>query len=317
MKKRIHTILILIAAVILWTGCTNEIETDIPSSGQVIDFSCDALQSRAQETTSGTIESFRVTAIWAKNASEQPPLMNGQFVEKRDGYWTYSPVLYMPGYGTVDFFAYSPANASVSGLSGVGSSTISLEYDVTTDPLRQQDLMIADALEQTSSPISLNFQHMLSSVKVEAQSISAGYSFLIHKVQLLDICRQGTLVGTTSGSPKNTTWDWTAQSYEADYTVYQNGYIKATTTATPITDTTVGPLMLLPQYLFEKYLYVKYDVINSTGNIESTEHVDAFPFTLNLEKGRRYTLRLQLSHGTGGTRSSGSSSSSKLEIIHE
>ncbi|MDH6535549.1 hypothetical protein D0T51_10580 [Parabacteroides sp. 52] len=321
MKKRIHTILIFLAAVALCTGCSNEIESDIPGSGQAIDFACGILQSRAEETTFETIESFRVSAVWVKNGSEQLTLMDGQFVEKRENQWTYSPVMYMPTYGTVDFFAYSPAQTSVSNfkIDENNNNEVSFTYKVNTDPFKQHDFMVAEAVGQTSTPVRLDFQHMLSSVKVEAQSTSADYSFLVWKVALTDIYSEGILTGTTSGNPKNTVWTWGSLSdSDEEYVVYESSGspILIGPTPTPVSDPRLGSFMLLPQTLTGDVKVTYSTVNNSTGVVESSTNELTFSLgDTQLDRNRKYTFCLQLSHG--GTRSSIPASSASLEVITE
>ncbi|MDL2320294.1 fimbrillin family protein [Alistipes sp. OttesenSCG-928-B03] len=249
MRKAIHTIFVLAAAALLWTGCDDK---SVPGEnrGRAIDFSCSAEKSRAQATTAENIASFRVSAVWTKAANDYAPkYMDKQAVDKIDGIWTYSPVCYMPSYGSVDFFAYSPAEASVSdfGFGGEPYDNLSLAYDVTSDPAAQHDFMVAANLKTLRTPVQLEFQHALSSVRVTARSAVSGTTFRVYDVKLLNLNRKGVLSAQTGGDPQTTNWTWSAQSDLTTYTIAQNGPVDASATSVAISDPDVGPLMVLPQ----------------------------------------------------------------------
>lgn len=327
MKKRIYTILtLLVAATLLVAGCSDDIETEPGvDPGRAIGFSCGDAESRAEEATAANISSFRVWAVMAKASGgyvddfmdEQPVKKNGS------GVWTYSPIRYMPIDGsTVDFFAYSPANATVSDftISGATHDQISLDYDVTTDPAAQHDFMVAAALEEVSAPISLMFRHVLSSVRIEARGATPGYAFRVNEVKLLNIYRRGTLTGTTSASPKTTTWTWGSLSTKTSYTIAQNGPVDLATYFTPISDPAVGPLMILPQTVEKggavtdisqvgtaSYIAVRYDVFDSMSSLVAKDATSyfvlgdpddisnpnaGFPFKMN----GKYVFRIDLKY---------------------
>ncbi|MDH6357860.1 fimbrillin family protein [Parabacteroides sp. PF5-9] len=319
MKRSIYTILIFLTTTLLWTACSDHTDIDLPVERQ-ISFACDAIASRVQETTGGTIATFRVSSGWTRPSGDWVSLMDGQYVEKRGINWYYSPASVMPASGTVDFFAYSPANASIIDYNHYGPlrDQVELIYDVTNDPLIQHDFMVAEALEQTESTISLNFQHMLSSVTVEAKSIISGYVFRIHEVKFYELKRRGVLSGTTSSSPKTTTWWWNGQSGIADYTVYQKGAVDVADTYKPITDAAVGPLMVLPQSeLGDSFVFLDLELFDTSGNLINSRGIIAIPYTKDFEMGKKYTFRIQLSPDL--LRSSGEHPgfSATLEVIAE
>lgn len=252
MRKKIHTILALAAATALWTGCSEASDPGL-ESGSGIRFSCGA-ESRVQETTAGDISSFRVSAVWTKAPGNYVHnYMTGQLVEKNgSGDWVYSPIRTMPSYGAIDFFAYSPANASVSDftIGGPAHDQVSMTYSLTNDPEAQQDFMVAQSLEATTPSVYLNFQHMLSSVRVKARSVSAGLACRIREVRLLNFFRQGRLDGITSTSPKMTVWKWDTDPglhSKSTYTIAQPGAVDVVDAYLDISDLAAGPLMILPQ----------------------------------------------------------------------
>lgn len=243
----------------MWTGCSNYVEyvPDEPA-GRAIGFSCGTVKSRAQEIdNSDDMTSFRVSAVWAKAAGGyMDDFMDRRPVQRIDGIWKYSPVLYMPtDGGTVDFFAYSPADATVGdfNISGENHDMVSITYSVTTDPASQHDFMVAEALGVNTPSVSLDFRHVLSSVRVGVRStLPEAYTFQVYEVKLLNLNRRGVLTGITSDSPgKTTSWTWNGWSEPTAYTIAQKGPVKVSFSAsgeyTPVSDPDAGPLMILPQ----------------------------------------------------------------------
>lgn len=303
MKKAIHTILALAAAAVLWTGCDDKIGTP-PDLGRAISFICDETETRAQEATAGNMTTFRVWAGWRKSAGEYiGDYMNGQLVEKKGGAWVYSPVLYMPAYGSVDFFAYSPADATVK----VSNDRTHLDYEVTTDPASQHDFIIAEAPGKTTTPVALNFQHTLSSVSVEIKNNHPDYSYRIRAVKLINLHRKGTLTRESSG------WSWKNQSDKTTYTFNQNGYIDIASGEQKRISDIADPLMILLQTVERgvstndpdqltsgAYVAVTYNLYDSQGDdvlglsltnyIPLGDPINGFTFEMN----GKYTLSIDL-----------------------
>lgn len=258
MRKTIHTILLFFASSALWTGCDGKAEpAPVEPAGRAIGFSCGAEKSRAQIVSSAAdINNFRVWAGWTKgNGHYTGDYMDGQLVKREGVEWIYSPVVYIPTDGSVDFFAYSPADAAASRIDdGKDPDLVSFTYDVTTDLASQHDFMVAGTLDKTTSSVHLYFQHMLSSVRVEARSATNGVSVRVYEVRLLNLCRQGVLTGEISGTPRAANWSWSGWSKPAAYTIPQNVPVDVGDTYTPIPDPDAdpdaagsGPVMILPQ----------------------------------------------------------------------
>lgn len=251
MKKVIHTILALSAASVLWTGCSEDAAGE--NHGRMIDFSCTDTKSRVPETDADNMSSFRVSAVWTKSPGVYvPTFMDEQAVEKNpDNVWEYSPVCYMPSAGTVDFFAYSPADAAVSGFgfNGTPYNQVGLTYEVTTDPAAQHDFMVAATIGQTETPVPLEFRHMLSSVSVKVRNMEQAFICRVYKVELLNLFRRGTLTGVADKGLKTTEWTWSGQSGLTSYTITGSTPIDigGNLEPIPIPGPSATPLMILPQ----------------------------------------------------------------------
>lgn len=314
MRTKIHIILALTAVMLLWTGCANE-----PTENRrAIKFACGSEKTRAQETTTKSMESFRVSAIWARQSGEyELDFMDEQLVSKNsNGDWEYSPVRYMPANdGTVDFFAYSPADAGVKKfeITGTKHDQVKITYDQTTDLAMQRDFMVAENLEKTSAPVFLNFRHMLTSLRIEARTTVQNLGII--EVKLINLYRQGVLTGTTSSAPgKATTWTWESLSRKATYSFFPEDYIPINKYYTYVTEPE-NPIMILPQtvnkapYITHQppiggdaYIAVFYNTFDGNGPTVDQDFVEYIPIcgensseeSLTFEVGKKYVFKVDV-----------------------
>lgn len=283
----------LFVALLLSMGCDAP-TLPIERQDSAIAFSCETAKTRVEDTTEENLSSFRVTAAWRRAGYSSPELLlEHQKVQKNDeGIFTYSPLSYMPATGRVDFVAYSPADAAVNELSITNPDHFELSYDVTTDLLLQHDLLIADRLDATTSPVSLHFQHLLSSVRIEVKDNSPLYDYRLKTVMLLNIYRRGQLIGFPSGSPRTTTWYWSEQELPTTYTLLQEASLTVTDSYSDTSLPATGSLMLLPQITSaEAYVYLIYEEYASDGT-KVGDVTSAFPLDATFEAGKRYCLQI-------------------------
>lgn len=318
----------LAAAAVLWAGCSDKADSE-DNRQNAIGFSCNTAKSRVTETTTATISSFRVSAVWARNNGTYiDDFMAEQLVKKESGSWVYSPVQYMPTDGSkIDFFAYSPANATISdfAIGGTNHDEVTLTYDVTTDLAAQQDFMVASALEKTSSPIELQFEHALSSVRIEAKCAERYAYCNLRSIKWMELPREGILTGTCSGTPKQMTWEWSlpaAPRRDATYDIplYDgSGYVPYSIEVTPniftpVTDSN-NPFVIIPQSVSESYTHfqVLFDATYEDGSYRNDimTHI-TLPYDMVFEMGVKYVIRIQID-GSLPTRS-GEDTSSSIEI---
>lgn len=258
---------LLLFAGLLFSACSDSTTSNRPEEQPTIGFRGLAQKTRALETNQTNIADFRVWAPWARNASAndyEPAFMEGLRVERQTGdVWAYSPVRYWPTLGTVDFFAYSPANSQGVhdfALQGSVYDNVKLSYDVTTDPLLQEDFLVASALDESSSPVVMDFRHMLSQIEFRVRSTAIGVTFRVRQIQLHNLDRAGELTGIvpTPGATE-VDWSWSmntaAAEKNATYDIYLPQSVEASYPAgasslppfVSLTDTQVGNLMILPQ----------------------------------------------------------------------
>lgn len=309
MRKKPQMIFALAAAAVLWAGCSDKADSE-DNRQNAIGFSCNTAKSRVTETTTATISSFRVSAVWARNNGTYiDDFMAEQLVKKESGSWVYSPVQYMPTDGSkIDFFAYSPANATISdfAIGGTNHDEVTLTYDVTTDLAAQQDFMVASALEKTSSPIELQFEHALSSVRIEAKCAEQYVYCNVLSLKWVDLPREGVLTGTCSGTPKQMSWSWslpaTPRLANYEFPLYEeNGHadngVEITSNAfTRVTDPN-NQLVLIPHNTNESYsgILVTLDYgDDSGGDFKYNKETFIGLSDMVFEMGVKYVLRINI-----------------------
>lgn len=277
--KYINGLVLLLCAMTLVACSGNDGDTDIVT-GKAIGFECRTEATKSVKTTANDMQYFRVSAIWDKGGSGYESFMGNQLVERDGANWVYSPVRYWPSYGSVSFFAYSPAISL-----GMQSFTISnadnevtFGYKVPSDGQSQEDFLVATALEKTDNPVQLQFGHALASARFLAKTTDTSTSYRINKITLEKLNSTGTLTGRVVAGI--TTWAWSGISLLTDYEVYQKYAFEV-----PETYNEVGSLMVLPQVINNGFkIVITY---NDTEIITNTLD-PGFEF----EMGKKYSFYL-------------------------
>lgn len=296
---------ILVATMLAVTSCTGDdtlTDTKVPMT-----FACNAI---AQTRAGGDYvdydgPAFGVAAMHHQAQSNRPTadittyIDNAQ-VSKQGSVWATNPIYYWPHQGDMHFAAYSPyipdlANSNVSitlPQNGEGYT-----YSGTIDG--QTNLMFAD--EQYGSydgfqngTVPVVFNHALTQVRFCAKmsTASAGTTFNIKSLQLVNVRSRGTVNFTHDGTSWNTENRdslWTVEktfpvgsTYDAQHL---DDYPVSTTGMTGITDTPKefpGCLYLMPQQLyadtesqFLQQLQVTYTI--TSGGVEGAPITKTVP----------------------------------------
>jgi uncharacterized protein (TIGR02145 family) len=177
MKKVFQSAMIL---SLVFLSCTDEADRTENVTGVVGFHAADVTASRAAILTDLKPEGFLVNAYstgtvdWASVGSATTPgFMYNQAVTWNSGAWTYGTAKYWPGNnGMISFFAWNEGTgATVSGNDKTGAPT--LTYTVPNAHAGQNDLVVADALDQTvntnNGAVALTFDHVLSRIGFTAR----------------------------------------------------------------------------------------------------------------------------------------------------
>lgn len=240
MKKYLSG-LTAIALLLASCSNDEDLSIAVESSGNAIEFRSlndEKTSLRSVVANENNITSFTVTAWWDKtktfdagtastNYGDTDPdigtyLFNAFNIARGDasasgGAWDYSPKRYWPadGKGMVDFYAYSPASSPnlSTGLAdfepqaptnSVLTYTVPHINNATLNPnnLPQEDFLVAKVLEQNSGTVNLNFQHALSRVKFFARKTNNNITYVVEKVELVNLDSIGTLDLTDTAIPQ-------------------------------------------------------------------------------------------------------------------
>lgn len=157
-------------------GCSKTEMVEMPDSA-VIGFGNayigNPIQSRAVSTlTTANIDAFYV---YGGHDNSLTNTFDGTKVSKSGGTWSYSPVRYWNAGTTYQFAAYAPEIPDGKGTVGTDNANGRLTFtDYVCDPDNQLDLIYAEqsttAQAENNSPVSFNFQHLLSMIKFTFKS---------------------------------------------------------------------------------------------------------------------------------------------------
>ena len=196
------------------------------------------------------IDNLNEFTVWS--FVDRKPFMSGVEVSKKDNVWSYSPVMYWPADGkTVNFFSVSP-NIGSKGMTSPDRTDIPA-YDNSKGNV---DLLYAVNMDESRSPVAVNFRHALSQVQFSLKRDNSGtpLQIVVSGVELLNTASVGdftypreTTSSTTASTVRGT---WSGQKSPKNVTVYtsnaQNGTTLADTTQTLNSS---GYMFAIPQVL--------------------------------------------------------------------
>ena len=189
MKK----ILFFAAAAIMMVGCSSDqVVSEMPQDNAInfgMYFGRDA-QSRAAIMKTEDLKNFGVFAYYTEDDayvenSFTPNFMFNQFVEYKDGAWTYSPLKYWPNNldDKLSFFAYAPhikqSNGNIAladGFTKTSASAPSITYQLNADQSKHVDLLWAEPVmdkskQKTTEKVHFIFKHAMSRIGFKSVAV--------------------------------------------------------------------------------------------------------------------------------------------------
>ena len=293
-------------------ACSKDETTDVVGKGQQIDFRT-AMGTRAEETTTGTLQKIVVTAIDAENENY---FTDVEF-SKKGSYFTSETPYYWPVDGSqLSFFAYAPTATELgSGSVEITNASKKLtNYVPATDVSAQQDFITATATGSKSNEatgVALTFKHQLSQIEIKAKNTDDTHVYKVQGVRIAQPVSKATFDFGTS--------TWELGSDKAIYEVTYNGSEKTLgSSAVSIMKTDGDNAMLIPQQLVAwksdtdksntakgAYLSVLINITEKDGGdpVYPTEVGQygwaAVAIDTNWEAGKRYVYTLDFSNGAG------------------
>lgn len=214
----------LAAASLFASACSNN-EITPAATGEAIEFR--AVIDKTDVTRASQVgEPKELTSIFVQaglKGQNDLEFMNSAVWRSEDG-WAYAPKKYFPNDGTaINFYAYAPIkdfNMVIENDTDLqietSTGSVSFKYTVPSGQSANNtavDLLVASALEQTSGPVTLTFEHALSGVTFSAWNqnpVDGELVYVIHEIGISDLATTGTFTYPSSWS------DWSGpQTYTA------------------------------------------------------------------------------------------------------
>ena len=258
------------------TSCSdNHDDSDRPiSSDRAIAFTATVPKAPRAVTTTSTINSFKVWSFF-----DSKPFMSDVSVNKTGDKWEYSPVMYWPVEGTLNFYSISPdiktitnvtdATPDIPGFKNFGRTD--LLYAVNMDESRTSPGVV-------NNQLVVNFRHALSQVIFNLKRKRDDITIKVYEVSV-----EGTYQDGSFDFPKETTGanisseesrgTWSSLNNIDDVEIFKG-------TPVEITDATITPnnsgyIFAIPQTLSVatgqadeydgSYVEVLCEIFNSTS----------------------------------------------------
>lgn len=237
--KHLHYLAALAIGSLMLASCANDEVVSAPTTPQkAIDFKAMANKSTRADVTTNNLERIRVYGcnMDAGTTNNHVLSFNFEYVEKRDGKWTYDNIQYWAPNKDYYFVALSTntpdrawsftaptthdATLSVDDFKGFGTVTMNLTQEIVGDNAADadQDLVYAYAARETddeitnSSAVNLTFHHMLSRIALTFSNTFANsaYTFKVSNIKLGGLVNEATC--ELGAEPANLVWTPTAGS---------------------------------------------------------------------------------------------------------
>lgn len=191
---------LLVAAAVVMAGCSKTETVEMPDSA-IIGFGNAYIGNPTQSRAVSTLTTDNINAFYVYGGHDNSltNTFDGTKVSKSGGTWSYSPVRYWNAGTTYHFASYAPEIPSGKGTVGVDATNGRLTFTgYVSGPDNQLDLIYADGLpftaqQENNSPISFNFEHLLSMIKFTFKSgFPADVPVTISGLKVYGMTVQGT-----------------------------------------------------------------------------------------------------------------------------
>lgn len=233
-------------------ACSNDHDWDGPqpggAGGDAIEFTASAPRAPRDVSTTENLQKFFVTAY-----TEGTLFMDNVEVSRlASGSWEYTPRMYWPAEGSVNFYSYTPDitahvhqtenGADIPGY--VNPGNVDLLYGVNMDETAPEG--------GGAKQVKVNFRHALSQVRFKLRRQDGAHNPLrvdVSGVQLMNVCSTGTFdfprATTSAGSDVRGEWSDAKTVVSPD--IYKGDVVTLTSDAQLIGNT--GYVFALPQTL--------------------------------------------------------------------
>lgn len=257
MKKAFY---MMAAAAIALSSCSSEETTDVAKSSTISFRSAVGFNTRGIEMTNADGYKMTKMTVSAFDESGAEFFKNYVFNEK-NGEFTSSEHPSWPNHGSLNFVAYSHSGGDWTGAAPVltnGGATISA-FSPKTEIGEQLDVVFAqgkgDKVSHEANGLLLNFDHILSQIKIKAKHSSDTYTYQVKGIRIAYVGGSAdyTFNPAKTDATKHT---WTAPA--AKNVVYEKVFDQAISLTKDATvdltdkcnaDGKVGGAMLIPQTL--------------------------------------------------------------------
>lgn len=212
------------AALVALASCSSEEVVDV-NKGNKIDFRASLgleSETRSTETTDATLDKFYVSAYMGGSQY----FKDVEFVKGVDGIFVSTPEFYWPYGKEVTFFAYSDYSSTKNVTASETSMTIT-DFSPMTDITLQHDLVGAHktAKESDENHGQLQFDHLLSQIRIMAKNTNTNYTYQVVGVQIGNVGSKANF--TLTGDSKSWTSVTGSEDYSVDYPMENGSYIES------------------------------------------------------------------------------------------
>lgn len=300
MKK---SLLVLVAAAAVWTGCSKTETIDQPQ-GMAIGFTNAYIGNPVESKAVGIIDQNNIKEFLVYGGyNDMTHVFDRVSVTgTASTEWSYTTTRYWVAGKTYKFAAYAP-----SGINGTVSTDFNngeLNFtDYVSDPTNQKDLIYATAEETTDNPIEsspdkvqFGFNHLLSMIKFTFNSgFGNDITVTVDNLNVSGMVSQGSYTGSTG------TWALGSETVSTGAAFTEMGPNKAFNKTTGNTSASSVDFAVIPQEIADTTVTVSFNVRVQDnqqnyiiGNADAGVPVSATLPAYTWEKGNRYNYTVTI-----------------------
>lgn len=326
MKK----ILFAALAALAITSCSQNEEIDAPAQKAEIKFNTAVSKAlRANTTINANFTQFKAYAYsnsedFKDATSSFNSLINGEKFEKNGENWAVTDkTFYWPKTDKVSFFAYSLTTDNATWKAptiATPNAAPQLTYTVATTAATQEDLLVSEKMNQTSTTSATNlvFQHALTKIGFKIKGTGKNVTYTVTELSVTAKDKGTYTYKADATNPSNILGSWqvasdaTSQTYTLLTSAPDDDITIAVTETESINESLITPntadnnstksiLMLIPQELTNVSINIKYKAEITDGgelyDLTATGETLKFPTSNSWDAGKALVYTLVLSPG--------------------
>lgn len=306
-----RSILVLSIATAILTGCSTEVSEPAliaEDNAIAIDAFAPKMQKSVDATTQSLSAGINIYAYKTGEAYTNSPFLNGVTFEKKDQFWTSTPLTYYwPDY-PLDFYGFYPKTLKPANI----SDPTQFSYTVNPDGAKEADIVTSFMGKQEREVVQMQYHHALSKVSfLITSAANSGLNVSVSSIAIADVPMNGDFLFNKTATAVPNYFTVSNQNQPDTAYIKMSAPVVVKASSSNVSSDPVTGLYLIPHTLNNwKYSDAKafpmtgsYIRINGslTGVTDYTGNIAIPITTAKWQPGYHYTYNIVFGNASGTT----------------